>query len=255
MTGILRTLYLILVFCVVFFASTFFLLIAAFFANDQKLSDSSAPVILLGSLIVATSVVVGMAISWRRATGKLDELTAGTRNFIELLEENREFSDVRVPGLHLRNGEFAVRHDRATLAKFIRARVGGGLGTRVRVAGFPIYVGGWKSIPKEELREASTGDLVLTNQRILFLGAQTLTTPFGKLLKCEQMDAGLVISQSEREHPHVLVLENAGLWCFLVNWVSDNKFENRRLPDGMHLTVTGEPPTLQVQVTDSKIRQ
>jgi hypothetical protein len=37
----------------------------------------------------------------------------------------------RVPGLHLRNGEFVVRHDRATLKKFVRARVGHG--TRVRV--------------------------------------------------------------------------------------------------------------------------
>jgi hypothetical protein len=124
-----------------------------------------------------------------------------------------------VPGLLLRNGEFVVQHDRATLKKFVRARVGHG--TRVRVG--PFYFGGWKSIPKEELREASTGDLVLTNQRLLFLGAQTLTIPFDKLLKCEQVDAGLVISQSEREHPLVLVLKNAGLWCFLVNCQVGNR--------------------------------
>jgi hypothetical protein len=114
-----------------------------------------------------------------------------------------------LPGLHLRNGEFVIRHDTATLAKFVWARVGGSLGTRgVRV---------WKSIPKEELRETCTGDLVLTNQRLLFLGAQTLTIPFDKLLMCEEIDARLVISQSERERPDVLVLKNAGLWCFLVN--------------------------------------
>ena len=119
----------------------------------------------------------------------------------------------RVPGLHLRNGEFVVRHDRATLKKFVRARVGHG--TRVRVG--PFSFGGWKSIPKEELREASTGDLVLTNQRLLFLGVQTLTIPFEKLLKCEQVGAGLVISQDRRGRQHVLVLENAGHWCFLIN--------------------------------------
>ena len=126
----------------------------------------------------------------------------------------------RVPGLHLRNGEFVVRHDRAKLKKFVRARVGHG--TRVRVG--PFSFGGWKSIPKEELREASTGDLILTNRRLLFLGEQTLTIPFEKLLKCEQTRAGLVISQDRRRRPHVLVLENAEHWCFLINCqVSNSK--------------------------------
>jgi hypothetical protein len=55
-------------------------------------------------------------------------------------------TDVRVPGLHLRIGEFVVRHDRDTLKKYVRTRVGGSLGVHgVRI---------WKSIPKEELREA-----------------------------------------------------------------------------------------------------
>jgi hypothetical protein len=128
---------------------------------------------------------------------------------------------VKVPGLHLRNGEFVVRHDRATLKQYVRARVGHG--TRMRFG--PIYVGGWKNIPKEELREAGTGDLILTTQRLLFLGEQTLTIPFEKLLKCEQVDAGLVISQTRRGPPHVLVLgKNAEHWCFLINCqVSNSK--------------------------------
>jgi hypothetical protein len=114
-----------------------------------------------------------------------------------------------MPGLHLRKGEFVVRHDRATLKQFVRTRVGSGLGIgRLRF---------WKSVPQEELREASTGDLVLTNRRLLFLGTQTLTIPFGMILRCEQVDAELVISKNRRGHPHVLVLKNAGLWCFLIN--------------------------------------
>jgi hypothetical protein len=120
---------------------------------------------------------------------------------------------VTVPGLHLRKGEFVVRHDRATLKQFVRTRTGSSLGTRV----FGFYVGGWKSEPKDELREVSTGDLILTNRRLLFLGEQTLTIPFEKLLKCEQVKAGLVISETYRERPHVLVLENPEHWCFLIN--------------------------------------
>jgi hypothetical protein len=160
--------------------------------------NPSALVIPLVAAILIVLSIVSMWILIPAPTGKrkqkLDESTTGTRN---------------LPGLHLRNGEFVVRHDTATLAKIVWARVGGSLGTRgVRV---------WKSLPKEELREVGAGDLVLTNQRLLFLGVQTLTIPFDKLLKCEEMDAHLVISQSDRERPHVLVLKNAGLWCFLVN--------------------------------------
>ena len=109
--------------------------------------DSSALVI---GLIVATSIVVYWAILWSRETGKrkqrLDESKTGTSN--ELPRQDR---NVRVPGLHLRSGEFVVRHDTATLAKFVWARVG--RGTRVRVG--PISVGGWKSSPEEELREVA----------------------------------------------------------------------------------------------------
>jgi hypothetical protein len=51
----------------------------------------------------------------------------------------------------------------------------------VRVGGFPIYLGGWKSVPNEELREVGTGELVLTNRRLLFLGAHTLRQGQGSL--------------------------------------------------------------------------
>jgi hypothetical protein len=41
----------------------------------------------------------------------------------------------------------------------------------------------------------------------------------------------------------------AALWSFLVNWVVDNRFEDPKLLDGMHLSVTGVSPNLQVHVT------
>jgi hypothetical protein len=231
-----------------------FIILYAISHTDAEAGQLSVIAVVSGSFAAAALAVFGpevmRAIGGRKqAAEKLDKLTTDTRNFIEHLEQCREFSDVKVSGLHLRDGEFVVRCERATLAKFSQARVGGGLGTRVRVAGFPIYVGGWKSIPQEELREAGIGDLVLTNCRLLFIGAQTLTIPFDKLLKCEQVDAGLVVSVNSRGRPHVLILEHAGLWCFLVNWVSDNRFENRRLPDDIHLAVIGGPPNLEIHVS------
>jgi hypothetical protein len=148
----------------------------------------------------------------RQATKKLESATRGN---IEALEQSRVFAPITVPGLHLEQGEFSIRHDRATLAEVRTAGIGAGLGTRVRVGGFPIYLGSWKSVPSEGLRQVGTGELALTNRRLLFLGAHTLAIPFDRLLKCQQMDAALVVSESRSKRPHVLILENAGLWCFL----------------------------------------
>jgi hypothetical protein len=195
--------------------------------------------------------VVGLAIKNRRQATKLNQLTSVTRDYIEAFEQSRVFAPVVVPGLHLEQGEFAIRHERATLAEVRRARIGSGLGTRVRVGGFPIYLGAWKSIPNEELREVGTGDLVLTNRRLLFLGGHTLALPFDKLLTCQQMHAALLVSESRSKRPHVFILDNAGLWCFLVNWAADSRFKDPKLPDGMHISVSGKAPELQIHVTGS----
>jgi hypothetical protein len=117
----------------------------------------------------------------------------------------------------LEQGEFAVRHDHAALAEMRRASVGGGVGTHVRIAGLPIYLGGWESVPNEAMRAVGAGDLVLTNRRLLFLGPRTLVIPFNKLLTCQQIGDGLMISESRSRHPHAFVVDNPGLWCFLVN--------------------------------------
>jgi hypothetical protein len=199
-------------------------------------------------------IFYGRAEKQRQATKKLDQLTSATRGYIEALEQSRVFAPITVPGLHLEQGEFGIRHDRATLAQVRTARIGAGLGTRVRVGGSPIYLGGWKSVPSEELREVGTGELVLTNRRLLFLGAHTLAIPFDRLLTCQQMDAALVVSESRSKRPHVLILENAGLWCFLVNWAADNQFKDPKLPDDMHLNVSGKTPELQVQLLRRNIR-
>jgi hypothetical protein len=201
----------------------------------------------------------------RQAAKKLDQLTAATRGYIEALEQSRVFAPVSVPGLHLEQGEFVVRCERATLGEFGRARVarGGGspvyVGTRVRVGGFPIYLGtrervgggGQNSVPKEELREVGPGDLVLTNHRLLFIGTHTFAIPFKRLLKCEQVDAGLVVSESRWKNPRVLLPENnPALWYFLVNLVANHQFENPKLPDDMHISVTGEAPKLRIEILD-----
>lgn len=69
---------------------------------------------------------------------KRSQVAAATRSYVEVLEQSREFAPIVVPGLHLEQGEFAIRHDRATLGEWRMARVGGGIGTSVRIGRVPI---------------------------------------------------------------------------------------------------------------------
>lgn len=234
-----------------------FIVIYSLNHTDAEVDELSIPLVIAGSFAAAALVAFGQPVqnaitNRRQAATKLGQATAEICGYIEALEQRRVFAPVAVPGLHLEQGEFAIRHDRATLAEVRTARVGGGLGTRV--GGFPIYLGGWKSAPSEELREVGTGELVLTNRRLLFLGARTLAIPFDRLLTCQQHAAGLVVSESRSTNPLVVVLETmAGLWGFLVNRAADNRFERPKLPDGMHLSVTEEGPELHIQVwTDDR---
>ena len=114
----------------------------------------------------------------------------------------------------------------------------------------PVGVAAYTLVPKEELREVGAGDLVLTNHRLLFIGAHTFAIPFARLLRCEQVDAGLVVSESRWKNPRVLLPENPALWYFLVNLVANNQFEGPRLPDDMHISVTGEVPKLRIEILD-----
>jgi low temperature requirement protein LtrA len=77
MSGILRAVYFIVIFCASFVVCI--LLFATYFAitepHDQKLGDSSALVIFFVSLATATLIVVGLAISRAAEKRKLKELT------------------------------------------------------------------------------------------------------------------------------------------------------------------------------------
>jgi hypothetical protein len=100
---------------------------------------------------MAAVAVVSFLIADKRrqqAAEELKQITVATRAYIEDLEQSRAFTPIAVPRLHLEQGEFAVRYGRATLAESRSVRVGGGLGTRVRIGGFPIYLGGFKSVPE-----------------------------------------------------------------------------------------------------------
>jgi hypothetical protein len=143
---------------VIFFVLLSIVFLIGFVVLYPNPGQLSIPLVVAGVMATAVLVVYGpvalkATINRRQAVQKLHQLTASIRTYIETLERNRVFVAVEVPGLHLEQGEFTVRHDRATLAEFRRATVGGGRGTHVRVGGFPIYLGGWKSAPMEELRE------------------------------------------------------------------------------------------------------
>jgi hypothetical protein len=122
-----------------------------FGATSNTVTGAGAMSTVLLTFVVGMAAVGSLLIAEKRtrqAAEELKQIAAATRAYIEDLEQSRAFTPIAVPRLHLEQGEFAVRYGRATLAESRSVRVGGGLGTRVRIGGFPIYLGGFKSVPE-----------------------------------------------------------------------------------------------------------
>lgn len=230
-----------------------FLIVYSTNHTDAQVGKLSIPLVVGGSLVFAAALSFGQPIQdWvrrrREAPKQVARTEAALRGFVQGLEATREFRKITLPGLNLGCDEFAIACERATLAGVRSIRSGAGVGTRVRVAGFPVYVGGWQSAPHDDLQAIGEGDLVLTNQRLLFLGPRTLTLPFAQILRVEQAaGAGIVVAETKAKTPHVFVFEMAPLWVFLVNWAMQSRFTSPRLPESVHLRVTGQPPKLEIE--------
>ena len=75
------------------------------------------------SQLFSDTAVGLIARSRRQYADKLDQFAAEVRGYVDTLEQSRTFSPIVVPRLHLEQGEFTVRSDRAKLMT-LRAHVG-----------------------------------------------------------------------------------------------------------------------------------
>jgi hypothetical protein len=133
-------------------------------------------------------------------------------------------AEVQSP-LILKRGEQASVAAPATLARNQTHRqwVGGSQGFSFPIGhtGIRYRVGSFHGHPIEQqsLGKLDTGTLVITNQRLAFLGqVKSTSVPFAKLLHVESYSDGLAVFQEGRENPDFYLTAQPKYVLFMINW-------------------------------------
>jgi hypothetical protein len=181
-------------------------------------------------------------LGWRKKPPRLvvaDELSERTREFLATVDQTGRLPELDVTNLHLEPREFAVLHNPASAMYEVRAhRQGGWAGTRISVGRVPLYVGGFQSAPVDALDLVATGDLYLTNQRLVFASAtRTVVVPWKALVSVSGDLAVLRVASTRMRTPVAWTTPNPMLWAMLVQWLSVLRPETPRLPAGTQLAV------------------
>ena len=127
--------------------------------------------------------------------------------------------------LLLKRGEQAVLSVPATLARR-RTRtqyVGGSSGFSFPIGhtGIRYRVGSYHGQPIEQefMANVDTGQLVVTNQRVAFVGAaRSMSVPLAKLLHVECYNDGIAIFKEGRENADFFLVGQPQYALFLINW-------------------------------------
>jgi hypothetical protein len=127
--------------------------------------------------------------------------------------------------LVLKRGEQASVSATATLSRQQTKRqwVGGSQGFSFPIGhtGIRYRVGSFHGHPVEQqfLAKVDTGTLVVTNQRIAFIGAaKSVSVPLAKLLHIQSYSDGLAIFQEGRENPDYFLISQPKYVLFYINW-------------------------------------
>lgn len=164
--------------------------------------------------------------------------------FIAQANAARAFPDVSPGNVNIHAGEFALLRERAVLYEQKTNGVSYGIGTRVRVAKLPVYLGTGRSSSYETTEPIAEGDLVMTNNRMVFFSTQRSETI--ALKDVVGLEAGLgtiCVHAAKRKTPHVFAVSNPALWALLAKIGASHPLQSRFIPDGVTFkaTQTGAP--------------
>jgi hypothetical protein len=128
--------------------------------------------------------------------------------------------------LVLKKGEQAYLNTAATLARHGRKMewVGGSQGFSFPIAqtGIRYRVGSYRGHPvqHEVLNRVDSGDLVLTSQRLAFMGKVKLVSiPLDKIANLETYTDGVSVFQENKENPNVFLVSQVNYLVFYLNYL------------------------------------
>ena len=175
---------------------------------------------------------------------RADAMVEAACQFIAQVNTARGYPDVAPGDVSIPKGEFAILREAATLFEQKSHRVGSAVGTRVKVGKLPVYLGSSHSSTYETTDPIASGELVITNRRMIFLAdTRSATIQLKDAVGIKADISHLIIHSAKRKSPYVFAVSNPVLWSLIAKIGASHPLESRFIPDGVTFKArpTGTP--------------
>jgi len=158
------------------------------------------------------------------AEQKRQQMVAEAESYIEKVKERKALPPI-TPSIFLEKNEQAFLEEQTSLkeTRAVRKHSGGmsGVGFRV-VKG--VYIGGGRrsgtSESHQEWRTIDSGNLVITNQRLVFRGSkENRSIPLKKIISVDTMRDAIEVAAETRNKVMIFPVKNSYIWGAVINIV------------------------------------
>lgn len=134
-----------------------------------------------------------------------------------ILSSLGEAATVEIGSTILTANETPVYSERSEMTEISAGRSTRGAGTRIKIGGVPLYFGGSESTRVDRTTSAGTGLLLLTSQRLLFVGTRAqFSVPLTSITSVQNRVASLTVSVARRQRPVMFTTDNGFVWDHLI---------------------------------------
>jgi hypothetical protein len=179
---------------------------------------------------------------------RMQRLTDETTEFVTRIEQDGALPSLETLNVHLQAGEFAVLHEPCVVLRGFNTQYVAVRRPRTRTVGLGQYPAEWESRPADQMSPLATGDLYLTNKRVLFLGGvRTMSLPWTELLSIKptleaatpSLDS-ITIATNLSQQPFAFAVKNPPLWAVMIGWMSAGQPARPELEKGTRIVLKVE---------------
>jgi hypothetical protein len=197
---------------------------------QQNLTNFLPLLVLFG-----IAILVWLLVKKPRTKPTTDATLAALCRYFDNVNATRAFPSVKLDVVTAKKGEFGLINEQANLYELRAHRQSVGVSFRVAKG---VYVGKRAYVAKDHLDRTAVGTVILTNQRLLFVGAKTITIQISNIIAAQAGGDHLQIHSEKRQRPVVLRFPSAQLAALLIAAFLRHPLAENTLPKDMTITAT-----------------
>ena len=191
-----------------------------------EIFSGNYPMILAAVALVAVCLLVLRDMVFRTSEDRGNRGSDQQEHVAKLVAQaNGVIADLRsgrlvTPSIILKAGEKAYLQEPTQFYESRSTRFYGGAATRVGRMSF----GGGASQSVQTLKRVDEGNLVLTDQRLIFDGAmENRVINLADVVSAQSMSEAIEVSSSRRQKSQVYTVDNPVLWCTLITTLAQGR--------------------------------